>query len=530
MTLLSPTEVAARSRWWKVALLVVGAVVVLYPLVYFGMLAGDAEIHLVYGESAADGRFFEFNPDEKSSGVTSVGYMFLVGGLFKVLPALHVPLALKAINLAGWYALVLVIFLLARRLLNDDWWALGVAAVAGLLPGSAYNSTIGMENGLFALFVFLAIYLIARWHWLDPKVSPQRRQEVWIGLALAAAASLRPEGFLVVPIVFGYRAAFLRTALLRPSILVTRFLIPGLPFAVVLGSLALFHLSQTGDLLPSSGASRMAISAREAIFVGPLWFTTKFGERLVYYPALTILWAVGNWVVLSGNAGTSARVTGLLMVQFWTFFLLYSTVLGSAHLARYVIFLMPMLALTAGVGGIWLWSNWRRVTKLPTSARWASVGLAALSLAVVFGIETDIRRGLGAHNELTRAMHAPEERSDFSDAMLASLGSPSKRPVSLAYQEVQLRYWLDDRFVVRSLDGRVDHQMIDFINDGNFDHISYLQARNVDFVMDLVNYNRDRTLWSLGRLLRLEPGQSETASGLSFTKLDNGAVAVDHTP
>ena len=113
---------------------------------------------------------------------------------------------------------------------------------------------------------------------------------------------------------------------------------------------------------------------------------------------------------------------------------------------------------------------------------------------------------------------------------MTNLGNPTERPISLAYQEVQLRYWLDQRFVVRSLDGRVDKVMMDFVQDGTFDHIGYLKQRDVDFVVDLVNYNRDDTQWSLARLNSLDPGDVETRNGITFRKLDSGVIEVVYNP
>ena len=58
------------------------AICFLYPLLYSGMYAGDAEIHLVYGENASKGCFFCFNPGEPSSGVTSPGWMLIIAMMF----------------------------------------------------------------------------------------------------------------------------------------------------------------------------------------------------------------------------------------------------------------------------------------------------------------------------------------------------------------------------------------------------------------------------------------------------------------
>ena len=52
------------------------------PFVFSGAFAGDAEVHMFFMESAAAGRFFEFNPGETVSGETSPGYMLLGAALF----------------------------------------------------------------------------------------------------------------------------------------------------------------------------------------------------------------------------------------------------------------------------------------------------------------------------------------------------------------------------------------------------------------------------------------------------------------
>ncbi|MCH2320062.1 MAG: hypothetical protein MK384_00210 [SAR202 cluster bacterium] len=504
-------------------------IILVYPLVFAGMYAGDAEIHLVYGESASKGHFFEFNPGEKSSGVTSIGYMMVVSALFKLFPSFYVPLVLKLINVAAWYALVGLVYLIARRLLTSEWWALAATSVSGLLPGSAYNSTIGMENGLFAAVIFGSIYLIIRWRWLDPDSQSGAGRDIVIGTCLAISASLRPEGLLLVPLIIGYRCWIMRGSILRPLVILSHGL-TATPFVLIAGAMVLFHISQTGDVLPSSGLSRMVSSTRDAIYLGPFWFNPKFAERLVYYLPVTVFWLVGNAVILRTHMMQGIHTERLLVILFWTFFLLYSTVLGSAHLARYVIFLMPMFVLIATVGARWFWEHGPEIIRQNNALRWTGLAVGAIGISLIFAIETDIRRDLGAHDELIRAMRAPEQRTEFSDAMMTNLGNPTERPISLAYQEVQLRYWLDQRFVVRSLDGRVDKVMMDFVQDGTFDHIGYLKQRDVDFVVDLVNYNRDDTQWSLARLNSLDPGDVETRNGITFRKLDSGVIEVVYNP
>jgi hypothetical protein len=509
-------------------LIIAGVVLVLlYPAAYIGMYAGDAEIHLVYAENAANGDFFEFNRGEKSSGVTSPGYMMMLAALFKLAPATLVPAIVKSLNLLWWYGLVLLVFLIARRLIPTPPWAYLAALVAGLLPGSAYNSTIGMENGLFGLLVMLVIYLMVRWRWLSPDVPVRPHRELLLGALLGLAALLRPEGLVFASISLAYRSAALRSSIFSFNAVVARLVLPSIPFLLLTAGLVLFHMSETGDILPSSGLSRVSLSSRDSYFLGPLWFNAKFTERLVYYLPLTGVWLIGNWLILSRRWSSGTSVEGLLLALFWTFFLLYSTVLGAAHLARYVIFIMPMMVLVAGIGAMWLWTWLSRV--VPTDLRGVRVAafvVGVVGLGAVFAVETHLRRDLGSRSELARVMRAPEERRAFSNDLLALVGNPSSVPVSVAYQEVQVRYWLDDRFVVRSLDGRVDKTLLGHIQGGNYDHIGYIKDREIDFIMETPNYNRDESAWSLARLNELKDGEELSRDGLVFRRLPGGHFAV----
>ena len=491
------------------------------------MYLGDAEIYLVYGAHAAEGRYFEFNPGERSSGVTSVGYMLLLAQVFSALPSSYVPLAIKVLNIASWYAVAACTFLIGRRLVAHP-WALTAAVVAGMMPGSVFNATGGMENGLFALAVTVSFFLMMRFMWLVPHERPSRAGDALVAVMLALCCALRPEGIPFTALAVASRVYLHWTVTHRAGAALSKMLVPGAATGAVTLALALFHHSQTGDWLPGSALARATMSAADAVFLGPFWFDPRFAVRLAAYAPITLLFLAGNVLVLTGKWRSAHRVEGLLLLVFWTFFVLYSTVLGSVHLARYVIFLMPPLILVAAIGGERWWADWEqaRWTSALPSRRVVFAGLA-LGLAAVFTVETVLRLPLGGKDDLWRAMRAPRERAAYSDALMAALGRPSELPVSLAYQEVQVRYWLDNRFVVRSLDGRTDNALLKHVRDGNFDHIGYLRERQVDYLGEIANYNRDETLWSLNELSTLREGASVRQGDLRFTRLPNGMFAID---
>ncbi|HVS16441.1 MAG TPA: hypothetical protein VMV46_21205, partial [Thermoanaerobaculia bacterium] len=163
------------------------APVLLLPLVYAGMYAGDGVIHLAFAENAAEGRFFELNPGERVPGETSPGFMLALALAMRGLGAAATPLAVQVAGLLAWWALALVVFRVALALLGDRRWALGAAAIAALIPGSAYNAVVGMENGWHALVTWGAIALSLG----------SGPRGVAIGGLLGIGCWLRPEGLAV---------------------------------------------------------------------------------------------------------------------------------------------------------------------------------------------------------------------------------------------------------------------------------------------------------------------------------------------
>jgi len=508
------------------------AAIFLSPFIYIGNYAGDSQVHLIYGLNASQGAFFEFNLGEKSPGVTSPGYMLFIASLFKISPDILVPAIVKASNLLFWYGLILLVYLTAKRLFGDSRWALAAALVSGLLPGSVYNSTIGMENGIFGFVVFLWVYLAYRWSWFSTKRDPSSstRSELTLGIILGLSCWLRPEGFIVAAVALSYRAIsslVRREDLARTLLLSTVFLVP---FVILSGGLGYFHYSQTGFLLPASGLSRILMSniAPGSLPLGPISVSAKFAVRLGQYFPLAVLGLLGNWALVRGlgASGGARPILGFLIVLFWSAFILYSTILGAVHLARYIIFVMPGLILVSTMAARWQWDIWRPARgKLLTYTPRAIIVGFALALAGVFMLETNIRIHLDPQSSLWKSMIAPRETESFSDRLFEQLGQPKELPISIALQEVQARYWLDDRFLVRSMDGRVDPVLLKYATKDGVDHVGYLRERRVDFLLDSPNYNRDPDRWSLKRLNKLEPGASLTRDGLTFSRLPAGEPA-----
>jgi len=511
----------------RLFILAVFLAVFLSPYVYVGNFAGDSQVHLIYGENASRGDFFEFNPGEKSSGVSSPGYMLLVASFFKVAPAPWVPVIVKVINIMFWYGLLAVVFLVARRISDSTVWSGIATAAVGLMPGSVYNSTIGMENGIFGFVVVLWVYLAMRAQWfVAEKVDHySARHELLLGFVAGIACFVRPEGFIVAAIALAYRA--LRSTETRQMFIDTigRSVVFLLPFSLMAVSLGYFHHAQTGEILPTSGVSRILMSniSGDSLMVGPIFISLKFTIRLLQYFPITLLAVIGTWLLVTKRSAVSKghrEVLGFLVLLFAAAYVFYSAVVGSVHLARYIIFVMPGLVLVAMVGSKWLWEV---INEIATTSRRMVLKATMLGLLVVLGsvfiIETDLRLGLDSDSSLWKTVKASSERQDLSEAMISRIGTASEMPISIALQEVQIRYWLDDRFLVRSLDGRVDSVLLDYATRKSVDHIGYLKERGIQFLLSLPNYNRNQELWSLRALKDLPPGESTERDGVILYRL-----------
>lgn len=515
-----------RRRAYIARLLLV-LIILIHPLFYFSMYSGDAEIHLVYAENGAKGHFFEFNPGEKSAGVTSPGYMLVLASFFRILPDSLVPLAVKSLNILCWYLLLYLTFILSRKLIGDEFWAWTVTLIVALMPGAVYNATTGMESGIFGLFFLFWLYLVIKRDWLAMNESGLK-EEVFPGVLLGILCWIRPEGFVLAALAFAFK--ILQS--IRPRIVsgtsvfisLRRILTTLIPFMLLSALYLGFLYSQTGQLLPTSGISRMGLGGQESFQIGSLPLNLKFVKYLIYYFPLTISMILGFWVTFTKRRSGNVPVIyyNYIAVTIIVFFILYSSILGAHHLSRYIIFLLPVMIMFSGWGAKTISGNWHWGRKTGTVVFVTSMIL----LGGLFTCEIYIRYKSGSNypvGGLWRVMKAPEERKEFSDRMLDELGRPSNLPVSLAYQEVQIRYRLDNRFMIRSLDGRTDAMLLNFVDrHGNYDHISYIKARDIDFIMETPNYNGKANKWSLEDLTKLQIGESIYLESILFTRLKHG--------
>ncbi len=480
-------------RWARIALAIVVASAALSAVLYGPVFGGDPEIHIIFAHNLLRGYPLQFNPGEYTSGETSPLYMVLVAAMDLAVGA-YVPLAMKAVGVVSLLALCGLLYRAARQQGASPPLALVLGALPLFFPSLTFQALLGMENMLFAASVVLVLQM-----WLD---APRGgRVRLALGLAMLPLFFLRPETVLL-----GTCLALLGIADRDGRGLVAL----GIGAAATLATvLAIEHA--TGVPLQAPGALRAAFSKLDGIDL------RLFGQHLALNPKVLRQLAYGAPLaaLLAWNR-KAARLTRdeaiILAVLYGLPLLLHLfVVFPSTHISRYFLYANAALLFVFARG----------MARVEVRGQAAAAGIVVVLVllgATVVPYEHHARTAMDMNRvEETIAELTPGFVAANSDALYEALGRPPV-PVVIAVGEVQLRGRLDDRFVVRSLDGVVDHRMADFVRVGRIDQAGYLKARKVAFLMNIADPHRNPPFFSIGQLPTLGPVVK--ADGLCFRYIE----------
>jgi hypothetical protein len=150
----------------------------------------DAWIHQVFARNLAREGRFEYNPGERSAGVTGpIWTMVLSETYFFHLPPRISALVLTVASHMLWVG---AIYWLCRGFWPDRsrWWPAAAACLFTLLGPVMWFSVSGMETSLFFALATIAAAAFGR------------RRHALAGFAAAASVPVRPEGGLLVAMLF----------------------------------------------------------------------------------------------------------------------------------------------------------------------------------------------------------------------------------------------------------------------------------------------------------------------------------------
>jgi Dolichyl-phosphate-mannose-protein mannosyltransferase len=491
---------AADARWRPRLLAVVVACVTVHAALYATRWAGDAEIHLIYAENAANGRWFQFNPAQVTQGSTSALWTLLLASAWRVGGLVAASWAASLVCLVSYVTTTVLVWKLGERVAS---WRVG--AVAALLfavnPSIASNALFGMEN------CTAAALLVAAWLTL---VTPQRRWSPWVwGVLVGAAFLCRPDAVIPIAAQSLYAAYLLKHSPERSRA-------PWVGACVLAGMLVVpffvFQHSITGRWMPSSGVSRVLLSRRTAIHLGPLWIHVRLLVRIAgaYLP----VFAGFVWTLTQRTLQTPARLAlgGAVVVTLF----LHTFIVGAAHASRYFLLSFPAFYIlgAVGLGDIMRRIRSRRPTLVPVFLGGCVVWFALVNAADEHARLTSSMRGapMEYHINLFR------NRRAFTDDLLEKISWHSPRPLQLALTEVQFRGMVDQRITIRSLDGRVDQELLDVTPaNGCPDYAAYFRRVHMDALhADQASDCPSSLLWALEQRNSAQSREPVVLDGITF--------------
>jgi hypothetical protein len=466
-------------------------------------LAGDAQVHLAIAENFVRGRPFQYNPTGEIVVASTSPFWTMQLALFYRLAGDAAPLLLSLLTVVIWLAGGFVLYRAAHDLWNFRGAALWAVMGLWLLHATIVaNALGGLENALSALQLLLIYVLSARW-----RGEVTTRRAALLGVLLGWALLTRPDGGVFA---VGLLGLFLLVAW---PVGVGPLLALGGAALLVLAPWYAYQFAVTGRLVTDSSVARLYngrlgslplipgllyLHPKALVSLGSAFWPLAAGFVVELAVLLRAWWGAADgrlaWV-----RAYYPQVAAVVLVVGGTGF--YTFVVGAEAFGRYYLPIFPFLFL-AGVGG-WRWGYaWlagRGQARLAT----ALVGLAVVFMAATSLFDTYRRLGPGNFSSdrvlnviygpanrqyysvnLPALLAAPGARAANTDELLADLGAPPGEPMTIAVTEVQLRYFVDDRVTVLSLDGRTSADILTYIDPhtGVPDFARYFRDAQPDYV------------------------------------------------
>ena len=324
-------------------------------------LNDDSFITLTYAKNLAAGRGFVFNHPPATLGTTTPGFTLLTALLAALFPAFTVAEAAIALSSAAWIGTGWVLYLIMRQL---DFQPIAAAAAASipLLIMHGWIGFIGMELLPFQFLLALSIYLALK------------EQVFLAGICVAALFLTRGEGALVGLMLFAY-------LWYRRRRLPLQFLLGG---GATVSLWIVYAWLTFGTIIPNT------LAAKQTQAQLPYW--RNFFDRIMFELLPKYLsnfryfdsWLLNPYLLLAGLGLLYALFQErklLLFIAWGGAYLLGYTLLNPSAYYWYVLHIVFILQVMAGVGLAWLITLFRRSPSLLGSR---AAGAAALLLAVSF--------------------------------------------------------------------------------------------------------------------------------------------------
>ncbi len=316
---------------------------------YTGFIFDDAYITFRYVENLAAGLGFVYNTGERVLGTTTP----LFAMILTALRTLGIPVigASLAVSLSASAATAIILLFWAHRLGFGRLSllpALGYALFSRLLP----TETGGMETAIFNLLLTAALYL-------------RHRSRPAVAYALGALALLvRPEGGILLALLFAYDLFVYRRNLWRRCALAAGIVLPWVIFAWV----------YFGSPIPNSIPAKWALYSRVWAEPPLQKFIFVMGWHNPMGIALSVTAAVGLWWFWR------RRRFGILEAAWIVSLVVFLVTSGTKIFRWYISPLYPVMILLASASIFWLGERLRLRWLRDPSATAAGLIVAAAML------------------------------------------------------------------------------------------------------------------------------------------------------
>jgi hypothetical protein len=432
---------------------------------------------------------FQFNAGGETVVASTSPFWTILLVLFFKVTGTWTPLLLTVAVLLIWLISAYLLYHSATELWNFPKVAVWSLLLLWLLHTTIVaNALGGLENVLSALQLLMLYTLTARY-----RDGLTVRRALLLGLLTGWALLTRPDGGMFALILVAlYFLALWPTIRRRPAIFAGHLaVIVSIAFLVLLPWYA-YQYNEIGQLVSDSTIARLYGGRQGSLVLIPglLYLHPKVLVSLVtaFLPLVVGYLITGTRLARCLTHSPGARLqlyreeypryAAVLLVI--TGLLFYTLVVGAEAFGRYFLPLFPFMIL-AGVDGWvrlfrWMAVRYRRHTAVTV------VLLAAMFMILTSVVDFYRRLGPGSFSSdhilsviygpangryfsvnLPAVLTAPQHRSASTTELLAHLGATDDEELSSAVTEVQLRYFVDNRIEIISLDGRSSSRLLDYI-------------------------------------------------------------------
>jgi hypothetical protein len=496
---------------------------------WYGGIAGDAVIHMIFAENASNGSWFSFNPGNSSGGETSPIYMLWLTLIYLIFEMKQIPYVIQFLSIAIYTFTLLIFFKITLDLSKNNFCSYTMVLCFGLMPGTSRNALMGMENIYAALFILVLIYLIIKFKFFE-KINSFKLEFIFSALS-GLAMCLRPDTIILIFFIYFIRIiSFLKSDL---KFLIYIFLSGLFALAVYFLSLLLYFNLSDGFFPFSGGIARSQLSLISGIEIFGLNINLQLVTRwFCYFPILisfiycsSLLFGKIQFNLNFFKNNNNLVLGVVLILSIIVYIILYTFLFfPSVHLSRYLIYYWFLVSIFITIMIFGSNKYYYIIERFKKIFFFLIICMIVINIAELF-VRYKI---LSPGHKLKELANAPNERKMITDNLLESINNEKGNifPIKVALIEVQMKYWWDNRIFVISLDGILDKRLLNYFENGNYDHFTYLLDNQVNYIFAFPNLNQDKTKQSLKDLENFKDGYIGRIKNLKFRKISHNIVQI----